>query len=158
MRPPTLLHAPLRTPPQARGFTLIEVIVAVAILGILVAVAMPSYASYVMRGKRAEGRSALQLALQAQERSYAANQRYRAFSPASPNGFATLSGEDPAQSHYVLAAAACAGSVEAACVVISATPSGSAAPAAGSRFVDAECGTLTLDTNGVRTPAACWER
>lgn len=141
-----------------RGFTLAEVLIALAIIGVLVAIALPSYANHVTRSKRAEGRSALQMALQAQERFYAANLRYRAFSPATPNGFATTSGDDPTQAHYVLSAAACAGSAEAACVVLSATPSGSAAPATGSRFVDTECGTLTLDTNGVRAPAQCWDR
>lgn len=138
------------------GFTLIEVIVAVAIVAILVAIAIPSYAEYVNRGRRAEGRSALTDLLQQQERFYAANNRYRAFSTASPNGFSTTSGESPANAHYVLSAAACTGTTADACVVLSAVPSGSAAPPAGSRFVDTRCGTLTLSTTGVRTPTACW--
>lgn len=142
----------------ARGFTLIEVLIAMTILAIVMAVAIPNYSAHVVRGKRAEGRTALNEAFQAQERFYAANQRYSAFSPAATNGFATTSGENPAQANYVLSAAACPGSAEAACVVISATPSGSAAPPAGARFVDAECATLTLSTNGVRAPAQCWTR
>lgn len=141
---------------RSRGFTLVEVIIVVAIVAIFVAIAIPSYAEYVNRGRRAEGRSALTDMLQQQERFYAANNRYRAFSAASPNGFSTTSGESPAQAHYVLSAAACAGTTADACVVLSAVPSGSAAPPTGSRFMDTRCGTLTLSTAGVRTPAACW--
>lgn len=138
------------------GMTLIEIAVTLAIVALLAAIAVPSYTEVVNRSRRAEGRTALTDALQQQERFFAANNRYSEFSVASPNGFATTSGESSAQAHYVLSAAACAGSTAQACVVMSAVPSGSAVPATGSRFVDARCGTLTLSTAGVRTPADCW--
>lgn len=141
----------MRTASASGGFTLIEVMVAVAIVAILAAIAIPSYGDYVRRGNRAEGRQALNEALQAQERFYAANNRYTAFAAATPNGFTTTSGEDPARAKYNLTAVACAGSVEAVCVEIRATPRG---------WADAQCGVLSLTTNGVRSPANanCWGR
>ncbi len=46
-------------PQSAGGFTLIEAMVTVAIVGILSAIAYPSYSSYIARGKRSDARAAL---------------------------------------------------------------------------------------------------
>ena len=51
-------------PTQQQGFTLIELMIVVAIVGILSAIAYPSYAEYVRRGHRADARAGL---LQAQQ-------------------------------------------------------------------------------------------
>ncbi|MQK16898.1 prepilin-type N-terminal cleavage/methylation domain-containing protein, partial [Escherichia coli] len=56
-----------------RGFTLIELMVAVAIISILAAIAYPSYREYVNRGNRSEGQALLSDAAAAQERYYAQN-------------------------------------------------------------------------------------
>lgn len=59
-----------------RGFTLIELMIVVAVVGILTAIALPSYNEYIRRGHRAEGRTALLQAAQWMERAATANGDY----------------------------------------------------------------------------------
>jgi type IV pilus assembly protein PilE len=61
---------------SARGVTLIELMVALAILAIIAAVAYPSFSEQVARGKRAEARSLMLESTQWMERFYSENYRY----------------------------------------------------------------------------------
>jgi type IV pilus assembly protein PilE len=61
---------------QMRGFTLIEVMIVVALIGILSAIAFPSYLDSIARGRRAEARTALTEAAQFMARFYAVNDSY----------------------------------------------------------------------------------
>ena len=68
----------------ARGFTLIEILVAITIIGILVAIALPNYRDYVLRGKITEATSTLSdLRLRA-EKFYGDNRTYVGFNQATP--------------------------------------------------------------------------
>jgi type IV pilus assembly protein PilE len=60
----------------ARGFTLIELMIAVAIVAILVAVALPSYRDYVLRGQLADARNLLSSTAARLEQFYQDNRNY----------------------------------------------------------------------------------
>ena len=61
---------------SAAGFTLIELMITVAIVAILAGIALPSYSAYIARARRAEARTQLLQAAQFMQRFYAANDQY----------------------------------------------------------------------------------
>lgn len=59
-----------------RGFSLIELLVVITILGLLAAIAVPAYSSYRQRANRAEARTTLLEAAQIAERHFVRNNSY----------------------------------------------------------------------------------
>lgn len=123
------------------GFTLIELMITVAIVAILAAVAYPSYVQYVQRSHRADAGAALTGAAQWMERQYTVNNVY----PAAVTGSNT--------SKYAVS-------------VFAGTNTSftlQAAPIAP--WTDADCGALRLTNvgdkgiyGGTSTAAKCWGR
>lgn len=65
-----------QTHPRQGGFTLIEVMIVVAIVAILAAIAYPSYLESVRKSKRAEARAQLMEAAQYMQRFYSQNDSF----------------------------------------------------------------------------------
>jgi len=118
-----------------QGFTLIEMMIVVAVIGILSAIAYPSYTEYVRRGHRADARAGL---LQAQlwlERGATATGVYPTVLPANLNWSTDTS------KRYTIGFAA--GNTNAA-FTLTATPK-NPGPQANDK-----CGTYTLNNTGLR--------
>lgn len=79
---------------KARGFTLIELMVAVAVVAILAGLAYPSYADYVLRGRLVDATTALSAMQNRLEQHYQDNRTYRSTAAAvSPCAAPTASGQ-----------------------------------------------------------------
>lgn len=135
---------------KATGFTLIEVMIVVAIVGILTAIALPSYDEYIRRGHRADARAGLLQAQQWLERAATAVGTY----PTSLPDTLTWSGDN--SKRYTIAFKA--GNTNAAYTLI--------ATRRNSQAKD-RCGDLTLTHNGIRNAdnlasgvqaSECWSR
>lgn len=151
--------------PRQAGVTLIELLVVVVILGILAAVAVPSYQDYVRQANRAEAKGILLETAQFLERNYTTNNCYQrtdgacATARTDTNCAAAAVGEvalpfcqapKSGTAKYNISFSA----IAAQSYTVQAVPTGS--------MTGDTCGTLTLSNTGVQgaggSVADCWQR
>lgn len=129
---------------RAQGFTLIELMVVVGIIGILVAIAMPAYNDYLRKGRRAEAQAQL-MNLAQQEEQYFLDARAYALAASALNVTIPTS----VSTYYTITFVTTDGPPPT--FSISATPIGDQAKDS--------CGTLTITSAGTKsasTGATCW--
>lgn len=139
----------IRRAPLDVGFTLIELMVTVAIIGILAAIAYPSYIQYIVRGNRAAAEAFLLEVSTVQERFLVDTRAYAT----------TL-----AALGYPSVPSAVSSNYQVTVAVVAGPPQGyvlTAAPLAGQASNDAACGTLTLTGTGDKAASGggtnCWK-
>lgn len=144
-----------------RGFTLLELLITITIIGLLAAIALPSYGDYVLRSNRTVARTAMMRIVGQQEGYYSDRKQYAATLP-------TLSTDYASATMYLKRDGAFQGasSTDAIYAVTltdaSATAYSVRAVPVNAQARDSRCGTLTYSSTGTKTASGsatdCWTR
>lgn len=138
---------------RSGGFTLIELMIVVAVIGILAAIAYPSYEEHVRKARRADAQTALLELAQFMERHYTANGKYLTAANAAPTLPFSEAPKDGTGKYYDLSFSA---APTASSYTLRAVPKGAMA--------NDSCGTLSLSNTGAKgqatgaSLATCWRR
>ena len=150
---------------QMRGITLMELMITLAVVGILASVAYPSYVESVNRARRADAKAVLMEAAQYIERFSTEYNRYD-LRPDPADSTKTLAMQLPDTLKHAPKSGTAYYNVKIADGSLSATTyTLQAAPIVGTSMAGDKCGTLTLTQAGVQgvsdaTASAqeCWQR
>jgi type IV pilus assembly protein PilE len=119
---------------RMRGITLLELMIVVTIVGVLAALAYPSYREQVRRTHRADGKSMLLQTAQELERCYTRFSRY------NDGNCGVALPVNSLENHYVISSV---GAIGASAFTLAATPQ-------GGQVSDVNCGVLRLTNAGVQ--------
>ena len=137
-----------------QGFTLIELLVAVAIVGILAAIAYPSYQDYVRRANRAEAKTVLLETAQVLERNFTEASRFDQTSSGTAINSAWLPFQHSPKGGTAKYDISFSVGPSATAFTLQSVPTGT--------MTGDECGTLTLTSTGVKGVSTaktdCWQR
>lgn len=131
--------------------TLIELMIVVVIVGVLAAIAVPSYQDYSRKARRADAHTTLMNMANRQEVFFSNNNGYT--TDLTGLGFELAAAQPSEEGHYTVTATA-GGSGIATSFVLTATP-----VAGGAQANDADCPTITIDSTGLKGPVGsdCWD-
>lgn len=151
----------LNSTKHQRGFTLTELMITVAIVGILAAIAMPSFIEQISKGRRAECRSGISQALQQQERYFTQFNTYTTVAATSTTALIkNFSGDNSGSSACTIASVACTApgnTVIGACVEVQTTHKSADSAGITSLYMDSD-GRKGCVIGAVRTSGntKCW--
>jgi type IV pilus assembly protein PilE len=137
------MQAAQRTMAARRGFTLIELVITVAIIGILAAIALPSYNTFIVKGNRSSAQSAMLDIANREQQYILANRVYATKATLEANGYG-LDAKIARLYDYTVTVGA--GNVPSFLITFTPTTT-------GAQKNDV---TLTLDQAGTKTPADKW--
>lgn len=128
----------MRAKRMQEGFTLIELMITVAVVGILTAIALPSYNGHLRKARRADAQSALMNIASRQQQMLLDTRAYSS----------SLTSTVPANVAANYSVTVTVGTGVAPTFTATATP-------IGGQVAD-PCGALSIDQTGAKLPASCW--
>ncbi len=128
---------------NTNGFTLVELMITVAIVGILASIAVPMYGDYLMESRRTDAQVALMNMAALQERYYLQNNTY-----ASNSDIDQVGGSSTDRGYYTLSIT----SADASAFTLKAS-----AVSGKPQENDTACPAIYLSSTGAKTPSECWK-